>query len=87
MLYHMVMARREVLVQLEDGLIKELDRIAKERGTNRSDLLRRLARGLIKADEELKADIDLVAAYRAMPQDDSDLDWLARHAAENAIEW
>ena len=87
MLDHMVMARKEVLVQLEDGLIRELDRIAKERGTNRSELLGRLSRGLIEADEEFKADVELVAAYRAMPPDASDLDWLARHAAENAIVW
>ena len=86
MLYHMVMARKEVLVQLEDDLIAQLDRIAQQRGTNRSELLRRLARSLVETDEEARADVETIAAYKAMP-DDTDLAWLARLAAENAIEW
>ena len=87
MLYHMVMARKEVLVQLEDQLVTDLDRIAAERGTNRSDLLRLLARALVERDEEAKADDQLIAAYRAIPEDPLETEWLARLAAENAIEW
>jgi len=34
------MGRREVLVQLDDELVERLDRLAAERGTNRSELLR-----------------------------------------------
>ena len=34
------MARREVLVQLDDDLVGRLDEIARVRGTNRSALLR-----------------------------------------------
>jgi len=87
MLYHMVVARKEVLVQLDDELLAQLDRIAVERGVGRSDLLRRLVAQLIVAYEEEKADTKLVAAYEAIPPDEFDLNWLARNAAENALEW
>ena len=53
----------------------------------RSDLLRRLVAQLVVAYEEEKADAKLVAAYEAIPPDEFDLNWLARNAAENALEW
>lgn len=37
----MVLARREVLVQLDDELVAQLDQLASRIGTNRSELLRR----------------------------------------------
>jgi metal-responsive CopG/Arc/MetJ family transcriptional regulator len=78
MLYHMVMARKEVLVQLEDALVAELDRIAGELAVNRSELIRRVAQAFVRAQDEATADAALVAAYRAKPQDESELDaWLA----------
>ena len=51
--YHMVMARREVLVQLDDDLVDHLDRLAKTLGTNRSELLRRGAQAVIDAEDIL----------------------------------
>jgi metal-responsive CopG/Arc/MetJ family transcriptional regulator len=83
----MVMARREVLVQLDDDLVEALDRIAAERDTSRSDVLRRAARTLVEADAEAKADADLVAAYRTMPQDPSEDDMYLRMAIESWPEW
>jgi metal-responsive CopG/Arc/MetJ family transcriptional regulator len=83
----MVMARREVLVQLEDDLVVALDRIAKEQNTNRSELLRRLATSLVKTDDEIKADAELVEAYRRQPQDPAMTEAFMRLAAENAIDW
>jgi metal-responsive CopG/Arc/MetJ family transcriptional regulator len=82
MLYHMVMARKEVLVQLEDDLVKALDRIAKERGTNRSELLRTAARVIVTADDEAKADAELIAAYTAVPQDPQETEAMLRIALE-----
>ena len=87
MLYHMVMARREVLVQLEDDLVKALDQIAKERGTNRSEVLRRAASLLVRAIDEAKADAELVEAYRKHPQDPIETAAYMRLALETWPEW
>ncbi len=82
MLYHMVMARKEVLVQLDDDLVRELDRIAKERGTNRSELLRRIARRFVQTEDEARSDTELVAAYTAIPQYDDEIEALMTLALE-----
>ena len=87
MVYHMVMARREVLVQLDDGLVAELDRIAAARGTNRSELLRRGARAVIEGEEEVAADTELIAAYRRQPPDQEVQRSAARLAARTAPGW
>ena len=83
----MVMARREVLVQLDDELVAELDRIAAARSTNRSELIRRGARAVIEADEEATADAELIAAYRRQPPDEMLHRSAARLAARTAPEW
>ncbi len=36
-----LMARKEVLVQLDDGLVRRLDELATAQGTSRSELIRR----------------------------------------------
>ena len=87
MLYHMVMARREVLVQLDDDLVADLDRIAAARSTSRSELLRQGARAVIEADEEAAADAELIAAYRRQPPDQALVQSAARLAARTAPEW
>jgi len=43
------MARREVLVQLDDDLVSRLDHLASERGTSRSELLRNGAIAVLEA--------------------------------------
>ena len=83
----MVMPRREVLVQLDDDLVAELDRIAAARSTSRSELLRQGARAVIKADEEAAADAELIAAYRRQPPDQALERSAARLAARTAPEW
>ena len=65
----LVMARREVLVQLDDDLVERLDRLATTLGTNRSELLRRGAQAVIEAETLIAADRALVAAYRRQPAD------------------
>lgn len=83
----MAMARREVLVQLDDDLIERLDRIAEARGTNRSELLRRGARALIEAEDLVAADRQLVTAYRRQPPDPALTRSVARLAALTIPEW
>ncbi|MCY3924339.1 MAG: ribbon-helix-helix protein, CopG family [bacterium] len=81
------MARREVLVQLDDDLVTELDRIAAARSTSRSELLRQGARAVIEADEEAAADAELIAAYRRQPPEPALTRSAAHLAARTAPEW
>jgi metal-responsive CopG/Arc/MetJ family transcriptional regulator len=87
MLYHMVMARKEVLVQLDDELVRRLDALATRLGISRSELLRRGAQAVLEAEELMAADRRLVEAYRAQPQDPAIVAAAARLAAENAPPW
>ena len=85
--YHMVMPRREVLVQLDDDLVDHLDQLAKTLGTNRSELLRRGAQAVIDAENTIAADRDLVAAYRRQPLEPAVVRAAGRLAARTAPEW
>jgi metal-responsive CopG/Arc/MetJ family transcriptional regulator len=87
MLYHMVMARREVLVQLDDDLVSRLDALAQRAGTSRSELLRRGALAVLRVAELAEADQQLIEAYRRVPQDPAIVSAAARLAAENAPAW
>jgi predicted transcriptional regulator len=87
MLYHMSMARREVLVQLDDELVKRLDVLAAELGTNRSELLRRGAQAVLTAEDLARADRDLVAAYQRQPADPAIVESARRLAAKTAPTW
>lgn len=87
MLYHMVMGRREVLVQLDDELVERLDRLAEVEGTNRSELLRRGASAVLEAAELQKADRSLREAYRRVPQDPALVASARRLAANTTPEW
>ena len=84
---HMVMARRQVLVQLDDDLVDHLDRLGKTLGTNRSELLGRGAQAVIDAEDTLTADRDLVAAYRRQPLEPALVRSAARLAARTTPEW
>jgi hypothetical protein len=87
MLYHMVMSRREVLVQLDDDLVAHLDALARRRGVSRSELLRQGALAVLEADELAAADAELRAAYQRQPQDPALVDTARRLAAETAPAW
>ena len=87
MAYHIAMARREVLVQLDDDLVGRLDEIARARGTSRSALLRAGARAVIDTDERIAADRRLVDAYRRLPEDPVLIESAARLAARTVPEW
>jgi hypothetical protein len=83
----MVMARREVLVQLDDDLVRQLDELATKLGTNRSELLRRGAQAVISAEDLAGADRDLVAAYQRQPADPALVQSARRLAAHTAPAW
>jgi predicted transcriptional regulator len=85
--YHPVMARREVLVQLDDELVSRLDTLAAKAGTSRSELLRRGAVAVLEAAALAEADQQLVDAYRRQPQDPAIVAAAARLAAQTAPEW
>src|SRR5437867_735059 len=87
MVYHMVMGRKEVLVQLDDELIERLDRLADKQGTNRSELLRRGAAAVLEAADQAEADRLLREAYRRVPQDPAIVAAATRLAAHTAPEW
>jgi metal-responsive CopG/Arc/MetJ family transcriptional regulator len=87
MVYHMVMARREVLVQLDDSLVERLDILAKRAEVSRSELLRRGALAVLQADEWARADDRLVQSYERYPPDAALMDSSRRLASETASEW
>lgn len=83
----MIMARREVLVQLDDNLVRQLDELATRLGTNRSELIRRGAQAVITAEALAGADRELVAAYQRQPADPALVQSARRLAAEHAPTW
>ncbi len=87
MLYHMVMARREVLVQLDDELVDRLDQLAEAEGISRSELLRRGAAAVLDAAEQRDSDRILRDAYRRVPQDPALVSSARRLAAQTTPEW
>lgn len=85
--YHMPMARKEVLVQLDDDLVARLDALAADQGVSRSELLRRGALAVLEASELAAADQAVREAYRRQPQDPVLVATAARLAAETTPEW
>ena len=87
MFYHMVMSRKQVLVQLDDELVERLDGLADRLGVSRSELLRRGALAVLDADRLAEADRALVEAYLRTPQDPLLTESARRLAAETTPEW
>lgn len=83
----MVMARRQVLVQLDDDLVERLDALAAKHSTSRSALLRQAARAVLEADDAAAADRELQASYRQRSQDPALVEAARRLAARTAPEW
>ena len=74
-------------MQLDDDLVTRLDLLASERGTNRSELLRRGAIAVLDAADMRRADVELQAAYRRIPQDPDVVQAATRLAAATMPEW
>ena len=85
--YPMVMARKEVLVQLDDRLVARLDEAAAALGTSRSELLRRGALAVLEAQELQAADAQLREAYLRTPQDPAIVESALRLAQESTSNW
>ena len=88
MVYHMVMARKQVLVQLDDDLVARLDELAAHLAVSRSRTppqgRPRHARTGPGSEEAEQSD------DRRLPEAAQDPDWVAtatRLAAETAPEW
>lgn len=78
----MIVARRQILVQLSDDLVTVLDRQARRRSVSRSQVIREAIEK--HTHDELEAEIDrqIVDAYTRIPQeDDPAADWAAIEVA------
>ena len=80
-------ARKQVIVQLDESLLRKLDREAKARGLNRSELLRRAASAYLSASQEVADERQMVEAYRRLPEDPLETDAMHRLAVEHWPDW
>jgi metal-responsive CopG/Arc/MetJ family transcriptional regulator len=80
-------ARKQVIVQLDDKIVAELDKAAKQDGVSRSELLRSAAIALLQARKVSRLERRLVDSYREMPQDPVLVEAARRLAAETAPDW
>jgi metal-responsive CopG/Arc/MetJ family transcriptional regulator len=85
--YHMVMSRREILVQMDSEIVAGLDDVAQRHGVSRSEILRRAASAMLAAEEMRLADEELQNAYRATPQEPALVSTMWRLATANIPEW
>jgi metal-responsive CopG/Arc/MetJ family transcriptional regulator len=74
------MARRQVLVQLDDELIGQLDQAASTFGRNRSELIREALAAYLAACREAAWDVRTIQAYLQVPEDGAELDAFGRVA-------
>lgn len=81
------MARKQVIVQLDEKLVSELDKAAVQDGVSRSELLRTAATALLEARRIRKREQKLQQAYRQTPQDPVLIETVRRLAAETAPPW
>jgi predicted transcriptional regulator len=65
--YHMVMARTQTLVQLDDQLLLMLDSRAAAQGRSRSAIIRDAIEAYMAADIEAAIDQQIVAGYQRVP--------------------
>jgi metal-responsive CopG/Arc/MetJ family transcriptional regulator len=75
------MARRQVLVQLDDGLVARLDEAAVALGRNRSELIREALTAYLDAAREAAWDLRTIRAYLELPEDPAELEPFGRVAA------
>lgn len=81
------MARKQVLVQLDDRMVAALDRRAKRAGVSRSELIRRAVAAHLRDVDLEDADRQLVEAYRRAPEEPTETDALLEVALEAWPEW
>lgn len=71
-----------MLVQLDDGLVEQLDSLAASQGVSRSELIRRAAAALIEAAAEADALSRAIASYTDVPDEPSEDEVLLALATE-----
>ncbi len=81
------MARKQVIVQLDDKLVAELDKAARLDGVSRSELLRVAATALLEARKVRVLERRLIDAYKQVPQNLVLVEAARRLAAETAPDW
>lgn len=81
------MARRQVIVQLDDDLVDALDAEADAIGVNRSELIRRAATALLAAHETLRKERAHADAYRSDPQDPALTEAFTKIAGASTERW
>ena len=77
------MARKQVLVQLDDKLLGQLDEAAETAGVSRSVLLRKAARMYLDAISEEELDRQMEEGYRRIPDGRQWDDYYAQLAREH----
>jgi len=68
----MVVARRQVLVQLTDDLVALLDQRAARTGRSRSELIRNAVERELAADRDAAIDAAILEGYRRSPPPEHD---------------
>jgi metal-responsive CopG/Arc/MetJ family transcriptional regulator len=81
------MARRQVIVQLDDDLVDALDREAEALGVSRSELLRRAASALLAVHDLRRKETAHRRAYEKDPQDPDLTRAFTRLAADTMEPW
>lgn len=79
------MARRQVLVQLDDALVRALDKVAGKQHVSRSELLRRAASRFLETLAEEEMDRRHAEGYRKYPQELDVIESFGAIAAETAV--
>lgn len=78
----MIVARKQILVQLTDDLVAVLDRQARRRSVSRSQVIREAIEQYTHDELEAEIDRQIVEAYTRIPQeDDPAADWAAIEVA------
>lgn len=76
-----------MIVQLDEKLVAELDKLASQEGVSRSELIRRAAAALIESRRIRRLERRLVKAYTEVPQDPVIVETARRLAAETVPDW
>jgi metal-responsive CopG/Arc/MetJ family transcriptional regulator len=80
-------ARKQVIVQLDDELVRKLDNEAARRRVSRSELIRRAATSFLDAADEDEQERELTEAYRRLPEDPAETEALHSLAVESWPDW
>lgn len=80
-------ARKQVIVQLDEALVAKLDKEARRERVSRSELIRRGAMALLEARRIARQERRFIESYSRVPQDPLLVETARRLAAETAPDW